>query len=152
RGFGAVGILAIVLILAANSVVAPVGAVLVVVWAWRSRTPWRDIGYVQPKSWIASLAIGIVFGCTLKLLMKAIVMLLLGTDPINHAYHYLAGNRAALPGAIYTMIVVAGFGEETVFRGYLFERFGKLFGHGVGAKTFTVLALPFGLDSPTTLF
>src|SRR5262249_37450137 len=77
RGFGAVGILAIVLILAANSVVAPVGAVLVLVWTWRSRTPWRDIGYVQPKSWIASLAIGIVFGCTLKLLMKAIVMPLL---------------------------------------------------------------------------
>jgi membrane protease YdiL (CAAX protease family) len=26
------------------------------------------------------------------------------------------------------MIVGAGLGEETVFRGYLFERFGKLFG------------------------
>jgi membrane protease YdiL (CAAX protease family) len=35
--------------------------------------------------------------------------------------------------------VGAGFGEETVFRGYLFERLGKLFGHGVGAKTAIVL-------------
>ena len=37
------------------------------------------------------------------------------------------------------MIVGAGFGEETVFRGYLFERLGKLLGPGVWAKTFIVL-------------
>jgi len=33
------------------------------------------------------------------------------------------------------MIVGAGFGEETVFRRYLFERFDKLFGSRVWAKT-----------------
>ncbi len=45
------------------------------------------------------------------------------------------------------MIVVAGFGEETLFRGYMFERLGKLFGHGVWAKTLIVLltSLLFGL-------
>jgi hypothetical protein len=32
------------------------------------------------------------------------------------------------------MIVSAGFAEETLFRGYLFERLGKLFGTGAGAK------------------
>jgi membrane protease YdiL (CAAX protease family) len=140
RGFGPLGILAILIILAGNAVVAPLSAILVMAWAWRSRTPWREIGFVGPKSWTASLAIGIAFGIALKFLMKMIVMPLLGADPINHAYHYLAGNRAALPGAIYTMIVVAGFGEETVFRGYMFERIGKLLGHGARAKTFTVLA------------
>jgi uncharacterized protein len=139
RGFGPLGILAILFILAGNAVVAPLSAVLVLLWVWRSRTPWREIGYVQPKGWMASVAIGIVFGCAFKFLMKAIVMPVLGADPINHAYHYLAGNRAALPGAIYAMIVVAGFGEETVFRGYLFERLGRIFGHGATAKTFTVL-------------
>ena len=42
--------------------------------------------------------------------------------------------------------VVAGFGEETVFRGYLFERFDKLFGASVWAKVITVMitALWFG--------
>jgi len=102
---------------------------------------------VRPRSWIGSLAVGILFGVAFKFVMKAIVMPLLGADPINHAYHYLAGNRAALPAAIWTMIVIAGFGEETVFRGYLFERFGKLFGSTVWAKTLTVLltAILFGL-------
>ena len=71
--------------------------------------------------------------------MKAIVMPLLGADPINQAYHYLAGNTAALPGMVFTLIIVAGFGEETVFRGWMFERLGKLFGASVWARTFIVL-------------
>jgi uncharacterized protein len=149
RGFGPLGILAILVILfAGNYPFVPLSAILVLVWAWRSRTPWREIGYVRPKSWIVSLAVGIPFGIAFKFLMKAIVMPLLGADPINQAFHYLAGNRAALPAAVYAMIVGAGFGEETVFRGYLFERFGKLFGPGVWAKTSIVLltAIWFGLE------
>jgi uncharacterized protein len=137
RGFGPVGLLAI-FIIAFTSVIKPLSALLVLLWAWRSHTPWREIGYVRPKSWIGSLAVGIVFGCALKLLMKVIVMPLLGAPAINPAYHYLAGNRAALPGMVFTMIV-AGFAEETLFRGYVFERLGKLFGTGASAKVSIVL-------------
>jgi membrane protease YdiL (CAAX protease family) len=139
RGFGPVGLLAILVIALADFVVKPLSAVLVLVWAWRSHTPWREIGYVRPKSWTGSLAVGLVFGGAFKFLMKAIVMPLLGADPINQSYHYLVGNRAALPGMLFAMIVIAGFGEETVFRGYLFERLGKLFGTGVAAKVSIVL-------------
>lgn len=139
RGFGPLGILAILIILAGNFVVAPLSAVLVLMWAWLSRTPWREIGYVRPRSWIGSIAVGIVFGCAFKLLMKAVVMPLLGAPPINQAYHYLAGNTAALPGILFAVIIGAGFGEETVFRGWMFERFGKLFGSGTWAKTWIVL-------------
>ena len=143
RGFGPIGILVMLVIyfsgnIFIGNVLLPVGAVLVFLWARRSHTPWREIGYVRPKSWIGSLIVGLVFGITFKLFMKAIVMPLLGTDPINQSYHYLVGNRNALPAAIWTMIV-AGFEEETVFRGFLFERFGKLFGQGAGAKTLVVL-------------
>jgi membrane protease YdiL (CAAX protease family) len=139
RGFGPLGILAIVVILAGNFVFTPLSAVLVLVWAWLSRTPWRQIGYVRPRSWIGSIAIGIVFGGAFKLMMKAVVMPLLGAPAINEAYHYLAGNTAALPGMLFAVIVGAGFGEETVFRGWMFERFGKLFGNGTWAKTLIVL-------------
>jgi CAAX protease family protein len=138
RGFGPLGILA-VLVIAAGQIFAPLSAVLVLVWRNLSRTPRRDIGYVRPKSWMATLAGGIAFGIAFKFLMKAIVMPLLGADPINHAYHYLAGNPAALPAALWTMIVVGGFGEETVFRGYMFERLGKLLGRSLAAKMVTVL-------------
>jgi membrane protease YdiL (CAAX protease family) len=139
RGFGPLGILAIVAIALGNWIVLPLSAVLVLVWAWRSHTPWREIGYVRPTSWTRTIAIGIAFGIAFKLLMKAIVMPLLGADPINQAYHYLVGNRAALPGMLYAVTIGAGFGEETVFRGYMFERLGKLFGSGGGAKALIVL-------------
>jgi membrane protease YdiL (CAAX protease family) len=138
RGFGPLGLLAI-LVIVLTSVVKPLGGLLVLLWAWRSHTPWRDIGYVRPRSWLGSLAVGIIFGCAFKLLMKAIVMPVLGAPEINSAYHYVIGNWAALPGLTFTMIVGAGFGEETIFRGFLFERLGKLFGTGAGAKVFIVL-------------
>jgi hypothetical protein len=143
RAFGAVGILAFLVIIFSGNVflgkiVVPVGAILVLLWVKLSRTPWKEIGYRPPKSWIGSLVIGLIFGIAFKLLMKAFVMPLLGADPINQTYHYLAGNRAMLPAAIWAMIV-AGFGEETVFRGYMFERFGKLLKPGVWSKIFIVL-------------
>jgi membrane protease YdiL (CAAX protease family) len=138
RGFGPLGIFA-VLIIAAGQIVAPLSAVLVLAWTRLSRTPWREIGYVRPKSWIGSTVVGITFGIAFKFLMKSILMPLLGANPINQAYHYLAGNLAALPAAVWTMIVVAGFGEETVFRGYMFERLGKLLGGSLVARIVIVL-------------
>lgn len=94
---------------------------------------------MRPERWTRTIIIGIAFGFAFKLLMKAIVLPLLGADPINQAYHYLVGNRAALPGMLYAMTVGAGFGEETVFRGFMFERLGKLFGSSGRAKTLIVL-------------
>ena len=147
RGFGPLGIVAILVILAGNMVAVPLSALLVLVWTRWSRTPWSEIGYVMPRSWIRVAAVGIAFGVTFKFLMKMIVMPLLGADPINQAFHYLAGNRAALPGILFAVIVGAGFGEETVFRGYMFERLGRLFGSGIVAKVAIVLltAAWFGL-------
>jgi len=139
RGFGPLGILAVLIILAGNAVVVPLSAVLVLIWAWLSRTPWREIGYVRPRSWITTLAAGLVFGAAFKLLMKAIVMPLLGAPPINQAFHYLVGNTPALPAILFAVTIGAGFGEETVFRGWAFERLGKLFGSGVWAKASIVL-------------
>lgn len=139
RGFGPVGILAVLAILAGNVIVAPLSAILVLLWVRRSRTPWREIGFVRPRSWTRTVVVGTLFGVAFKLAMKALVMPLLGADPVNHAYHYLAGNPAALPGALLLVIVVGGFAEEILYRGYFFERLGKLLGTGTAAKVVTVL-------------
>jgi membrane protease YdiL (CAAX protease family) len=152
RGFGPLGIVAIVLILFGGNYVTSGGVVIPVstalVWAWMrlSQTPWTEIGYVKPSSWTRSAAIGTAGGICFKLLMKIVVMPLLRADPINHAFHGWVGNRTALPIAIWACLV-AGFGEETVSRGYLFERLGKLLGRGRSAKLAIVLitAVLFGL-------
>jgi uncharacterized protein len=147
RGFGLLGILAIVLVLAGNELFVPLSAILVLVWVRLSRTPWREIGYARPRSWISSILIGVTFGVALKFVMKALVMPLLDAPPINPAYHFLAGNTAALPWMLYLLLAGAGFGEETVFRGWMFERLGKLFGQSTAAKIAIVLitSIWFGL-------
>jgi membrane protease YdiL (CAAX protease family) len=130
RGFGPTGILVALGIVALGSL----GGVPVLAWAWLSRTPWRDLGFVRPPSWVRTVIVGVLAGVAFKLLMKAIVMPLLGAPPINPAYHDLVGNEAALPGLVFTVIFGAGFGEEAVFRGFLFERLGRWLGSGAGAK------------------
>jgi membrane protease YdiL (CAAX protease family) len=140
RGFGPIGILSIVVILlAGNDWILPLGALLALVWARQSHTPLSELGFVPPKSWIATVAIGVVAGVLLKFLLKAVVMPLLGADPVNQSYRYLTGNAAALPGMIWTVVVGAGFGEETVFRGFLFERLGKILGKTSAAKALIVV-------------
>ncbi len=139
RGFGPVGILAAVVIILVGPVLEPLGAVLALLWARLSRTPWRELGFVRPGSWIRTVGLAILCGAAFKLAMKAVVMPLLGAPPVNPAYHWLAGNRAALPSMMFAVIVGAGFGEETVFRGFFFERLGRLLGTGRGAKVAIVL-------------
>lgn len=133
RGFGPVGIIAILAILLtgnivlANLVVLPVGAMLVLLWKKLSRTPWGRLGYRKPVNIATTIFGGIVFGVLLKFFMKAVAMPLLGADPVNHAYHFIAGNSSILARAIWAMLV-AGFAEETVFRGFMFERLQKILG------------------------
>ncbi len=148
RGGGPLAIVAtLAIIFIGNDYFVPIGALIVLLWTWRSNTPWRELGFVRPKSWVLTVLGGIVFGVAFKFLMKAIVMPLLGADPVNNAYHYLAGNRAALPGAIYTLIVAAGFGEEVVYRGFFFAQLRKVFGQGPApqAVIISISASLFGL-------
>lgn len=140
RGFGPLGILSIVVIVfIGNDWILPIGALLALAWAWRSHTPWSELGFVTPKSWMLTIIGGILFGVALKFFTKAVLLPLLGAPPANQTYRYLVGNSAALPAMIWTVTVSGGFGEETVFRGFLFERLGKLFGESRRAKAAIIL-------------
>jgi uncharacterized protein len=139
RGFGLLGIVAMLIVLGGNFLFTPLSGILVLVWAWISKTSWRDLGSVRPRSWFGTIALGIIFGVTLKFAMKAIVMPLLGAPAVNGPFHYLAHNPAEIPAMVYIIIIGAGFGEEMVFRGWAFERFGKLLGQAWWAKAIAVL-------------
>ena len=142
RRFGPAGILAIAIVLLSgnivlpNLLVLPLGAILVLLWAEVSGTPWEEIGYVRPRGF--AVALGVATGVLLKLVLKYGVMPLLGAPRVNQAYHFLAGNTAILPTAILGMCIV-GFAEETVFRGFFFERLGKIIGDSTAARITTVI-------------
>lgn len=139
RGFGPVGIAAILLIVGANLIVAPAGAMLAVVWARISHVSWTDLGFRRPRSWVMTLIVGTLAGVILKLLMKALVMPLLGGPAVNAAYHFVADNRPALVQMILASIIVGGIGEEILYRGFLFERLWRLLGKSAAATAAIVV-------------
>ncbi|MBV9694411.1 MAG: CPBP family intramembrane metalloprotease, partial [Alphaproteobacteria bacterium] len=139
RGFHTPGWLAFALIALGVAVTPPLGALLILLWAWLSKTPWRELGLIRPRNWVAALALGVAGGVALKLAMKAVAMPLLGAPAVNIGYEYLAHDRAAAIDFAAYAIYGAGFAEELVFRGFLFERFGKLWGAGAIANTATSL-------------
>jgi membrane protease YdiL (CAAX protease family) len=137
RGFGPLGLLAVLIILLAGTPL--LSGLLVLLWAYLSRTPWSEIGLSRHVRWVRTVGGGVVFGVAFKLVMKAVVMPLLGADPINHTYHYLTANPAAMPRTLFAVVFGAGFGEEMVFRGFAFERLRKLLGRTVVATVAIVL-------------
>ena len=139
RGFGPLGLLSLALIVL-GSVVPGGSALLVLLWRGLSRTPWRQLGFVRPRSWARTIVLGLAVGAGFKLVMKSVVMPLLGADPVNQAYHHLAGDMAAVPGFLLLLLFGAAFGEETFFRGYLFERLRRLLGR-TGAATVVTVAI-----------
>jgi uncharacterized protein len=137
RGFGPIGLVAIAAVVAASIVTTSVGAIVVLAWAAASRTPWNELGFRRPKA--LSLAAAVALGAIFKLAMKGLVMPLFGAPAVNARYHYIAGNAAALPSIIAAVILAGGVAEELVFRGWLFERLGRVFGTGAVAKMTMVL-------------
>ena len=147
RGFDAVGLMGLAAVTVGILVTPPLGAVFILVWAWLSRTKLRDLGLARPRSWIGGLALGLVLGVALKFAMKALVMPLFGAPAMNLSYQYLAHDQAgALDLAAYA-IYGAGFAEELVFRGFLFERMRRLFGESLVATlaTLVIATTLFGL-------
>jgi membrane protease YdiL (CAAX protease family) len=140
RGIGVTGIAAFLIIAATAALFTPAAALLILLWAWVSRTPLRSLGLYRPRSWLVAIGAGITLGIAEKLIMKALIMPLLGAAPTNPHFSYLAGNpRAALSFAVYA-IAGAGFAEELVFRGYLLERLEKLLGTLAWKQTISIVA------------
>lgn len=144
REVGPVGLIAAVLIVLPGGITLPgfwtipISGLLVLAWSAVSRTPLSALGLAWDRRTPLLIVLAVAFGAGLKVAMKALVMPLLGADPVNHAYHVLAHDSAALPGAVFSMVVAAGFGEELSFRGFAFERLGRLLGTGAWAKAVTV--------------
>ena len=62
RGFGVLGLIAILAIFGGNFLFRPLSAILVLLWAGLSHTPWRELGFVRPKSWARTVVAGLLFG------------------------------------------------------------------------------------------
>jgi membrane protease YdiL (CAAX protease family) len=123
------------------------GAALVLIWVAASRTPWSEIGFTRWPRWRREALLALIGGALLKILQKAVVVPLFGLPPMNAAYHFLVGNTAALEQLLVIIVIGAGFGEELIWRGFLFERLTALLGRKPWASAAMVAggAFLFGL-------
>ena len=139
RGMGPFGAIVALLVFATVLVGPPLTALLVLVWAWVSRTPLADIGFKRPQSWLTVLVLGVLFGIALKLVMKAVVLPYLGAPPAAPILQELHGNFPAFLAEVPQMIFLAGFAEEIVFRGFLINRLQALIGQSTASAILIVL-------------
>lgn len=144
RGFGPVGITAILATIVLPAILGPLRPIGPLLWARRSRTPLSALGLARPASWPAVIVLGIAGGIALKLLMKAVVMPLLGAPALNARFGFLEGDPVLLAWMLLVVVFGAGLGEELTFRGFLFERLGQLFGSSARARI--------GIVAGTSLF
>src|SRR5258705_13802795 len=83
RGFGPGGILAFLGVLVVGTLLGVLRAVPVLLWTWRSGTPWREIGFARPRSWGRNVAVGVARRIEPKLFMKALAMAFVGAPAGN---------------------------------------------------------------------
>lgn len=147
RRMGALGSFAALFVLAGVLAGPPVAATLVFVWLWLSRTPLADIGLKRPGSWFGMLVVGVVAGVALKLAMKGVVMPYFGAPGKAPIYQHLHGDLNAFLIEVPQMIILAGFAEEIVFRGFLINRLQALLGSSV-ASGLIIVVITAGIFGP----
>lgn len=91
---------------------------------------WRGIGLTKYKSWTATFGMGIGCGVLLELLelfvSQPILVRLLRKQADLSKFHDLTGNLKLTGLYILLAWIVAAFGEEMIYRGYLMNRVADL--------------------------
>lgn len=103
---------------------------------------WRDVGFVRPRQWLPTLALGTLAGIALELFSTYVTVpfwwWLTGQPPDLSKFRPLVANPGLLAIVLAANWPLAGFGEEMVFRGYLMNR---VAGVGGGSRSAWALGL-----------
>ena len=98
---------------------------------------WRDVGLKLDQPFLKLLVIGVVVGIGMEALelfaTQPLLTKLLNKGPDLHELQPLIGNTQLLILGIVLAWVLAAFGEETVWRGYLLNRVAEVFGRSTSA-------------------
>jgi membrane protease YdiL (CAAX protease family) len=117
------------------------------VLAWLSlrlrRRKWRDIGFSRPKNWYSALLIGCLAGAAMELFSTFVTVPFLsamsGSPPDLSEFESIVGNIRLLFIWLAISWLLAAFGEELAYRGYLMNRFAEVAGASKGAWLFSLV-------------
>ncbi len=117
---------------------------LVVAWiSLRLRSvQWKQIGFTRYRTWVTTLLLGIACGVGLELFdlfgKQPLLTKLLGKPPDLSKFPAVRGNLKLALVMIAIIWILAAFGEELVYRGYLMNRVADL---GRGTRTAWIVSL-----------
>jgi len=114
--------------------------------AWIShrlrRVQWKQIGFTRYRNWATTLLLGIACGLGLELFdlfgKQPLLTRLLGKPPDLSGFPAVRGNLKFTLVMIAFIWILAAFGEELVYRGYLMNRVADL---GRGTRTAWIVSL-----------
>jgi membrane protease YdiL (CAAX protease family) len=106
---------------------------------------WRDIGFSRPPRMPRAIAIGIVAGLAIELFAIGIttpwIVSLTGTPLDLSDLQGVVGNWPLVLILIVVSWILAAFGEELAFRGYLMNRVADVFGRTAVAWIISLVAV-----------
>jgi membrane protease YdiL (CAAX protease family) len=117
---------------------------LVVAWiSLRLRSvQWKQIGFTRYRTWVTTVLLGIACGVGLELFdlfgKQPLLTRLLGKPPDLSKFPAVRGNLKLALVMIAIIWILAAFGEELVYRGYLMNRVADL---GRGTRTAWIVSL-----------
>jgi uncharacterized protein len=102
----------------------------ILLFAWLSlrlrKLRWRDLGLKLYRSWGMTIGLGIAGGIAIEafelFVSHPLLIWLTGTPPDLEDFRILTGNLKTTLLAIALAWILAAFGEEMVYRGYLMNR------------------------------
>jgi membrane protease YdiL (CAAX protease family) len=93
---------------------------------------WRDIGFIRPPRMRRAIAIGLVTGVAIEVFAISVttpwIASVTGTPPDVSDFRGVVGNWQLLLIVLPVIGILAAFGEEVAFRGYLMNRVADGFG------------------------
>jgi membrane protease YdiL (CAAX protease family) len=105
---------------------------------------WKQIGFTRYRTWVTTLLLGIAYGIGLELFdlfgKQPLLTRLLGKPPDLSNFRAVRGNLKLALVMIALIWILAAFGEELVYRGYLVNRVAD-FGRGTGTAWIVSLFL-----------
>ena len=114
--------------------------------AWLSlrlrRIKWKEVGFTRYRSWATTLLLGVSCGVGLELFdlfaKQPLLTRLLGKPPDLSGFPAVRGNFKFALLIIAIIWIVAAFGEELVYRGYMMNRVADF---GGGTRSAWILSL-----------